>query len=179
MNIIKTLYENSKCAGKVNNSLTDWFFIKTAVRQGCILSPLLFGITIDWVMKRSIENKTTGIKWLNNTTLEDLDFADDIALLSHSYNDKQIKTTSLSEITSQVGLLINSTKTKILETLTSPNTITLNGNDIEKVNNFTYLGSYISNDGNITKEVKIRIAKAAAVFRKLNIIWKSNNISRI
>ena len=91
-----------------------------------------------------MENKTTGIKWLNNTTLEDLDFADDIALLSHSYNDQQIKTTSLSEIASQVGLLINSTKTKILETLTSPNTITLNGNDIEKVNNFTYLGSYIS-----------------------------------
>ena len=76
---------------------------------------------------------------------------------------------------SQVGLLINSTKAKILETLTSPNTITLNGNDIEKVNHFTYLGSYISNDGNIVKEVK---AKAAAIFRKLNTIWKSNNISR-
>ena len=110
-----------------------------------------------------MENKTTGIKWLNNTTLEDLDFADGIALLSHSYNDQQIKTISLSEIASQVGLLINSTKTKILETMTSPNTITLNGNDIEQVNNFPYLGSYISNDGNITKEVKIRIAKAAAI----------------
>ena len=93
-----------------------------------------------------------------------------IILLSHSYNDQQIKTTSLSEIASQVGLLINNTKTKILETLTAPNTITLNGNDIEKVNNFPYLGSYISNDGNITKEVKIRIAKAAAIFRKLNTI---------
>ena len=99
-----------------------------------------------------MENKNIGIKWLNNTTLEDLDFADDIALLCHSYNDQQIKTTSLSEIASQVGLLINSNKTTILETLTSPNTITLNGNDIEKVNNFTYLGSYISNDGNILKE---------------------------
>ena len=125
-----------------------------------------------------MDNKTTGIKWLNNTTLEDLDFAGDIALLTHSYNYQQIKTTSLSEIASQVGLLINRTKTKIFETLTSPNTITLNGNDIEKVNNFTYLGCYISNDGNITKEVKIRIAKTAAIFRKLNAIWKSNNISR-
>ena len=47
-------------------------------------------------MKRSMENKTTGIKWLNNTTLEDLDFADDIALLSHSYKD-QIKTISLNQ----------------------------------------------------------------------------------
>ena len=77
-----------------------------------VFFPLLFGITIDWIMKRSRENKTTGIKWLNNTTLKDLDFADDIALLSHSYNDQQIKTTSLSEIASQVGLLINSTKTR-------------------------------------------------------------------
>ena len=118
VNIIKTLYENSKCVVKVKNSLTDWFFIKTGVRQGCILSPFLFGITIDQVMKRNMENKNTGIKWLNNTTLEDLDFADDSALRSHSYNDQQIKTASLSEIASQVGLLINSTKTKILETLT-------------------------------------------------------------
>ena len=49
---------------------------------------------------------------------------------------------------------------------------------MEKVNNFTHLGSYISSDGNITKVVKIRIAKAAATFRKLNTIWKSDNISR-
>ena len=70
-------------------------------------------------------------------------------------------------------MLINSTKNKILETLTSPNTITLDGNDIEKVNDFTYLGSYISNDVNIIKEVKIRIA--AAIFKKLNTIWKSNS----
>ena len=47
-----------------------------------------------------MENKTTGIKWLSNTTLEDLNFADDSALLSHSYNDQQIKTTSLSDIAS-------------------------------------------------------------------------------
>ena len=91
----------------MNNSLTDWFIIKTGVRQVCILSPLLFGIIIDWVMKRSMENKTTGIKWLNNTTLEDLDFADDIAFLSHSYNDQQIKTISLSEIASQVCWFVN------------------------------------------------------------------------
>ena len=91
--------------------------------------------------------------------------ADDIALVSHSYNDQQIKTASLSDIASQVGLLINNTKTKIFQTLTSPNTITLNGNDIEKVNNFTYLGSYISDDGNLTKDVKIRTAKAAAIFK--------------
>ena len=81
---MKALNENSRYAIKVNNASTDWFSIKTRVRQGCILSPLLFGITIDGVMKRSMENKTTGIKWLNNTTLEDLAFADDIALLSHS-----------------------------------------------------------------------------------------------
>ena len=105
-------------------------------------------------------NPLLWLKWLNNTTLEDLDFADDIALFSHSYNDQQIKTTSLSEIASQVGLLIKSTKTKILETLTSPNTIALSGIHIENDNNFTYLSSYISNNGNIAKEVKIRIAKA-------------------
>jgi len=43
-----------------------------------------------------MENNTTGIKWLHNTTFEDLDFADNIAFLSHSYNEQQIKTSSLS-----------------------------------------------------------------------------------
>ena len=77
-----------------------------------------------------------------------------------------------------MAFLINGTKTKIPQETDFTKTTTLNSNDDEKVNNFTYLGSCISDDGNITKEVKIRIAKAAAIFRKLNTIWKSNNISR-
>ena len=146
----------------------DWLVLfQNWCLPGLYSFPLLFGITIDWVMKRSMENKTTGIKWHNNTIPEDLEVSDDIALLNHSYNDQHIKTTSLSERAGQVGLLINSTKTNILETLTSPNAITLNGNDIEKVNNFTYLGSYILNDGNITKRSSNKNCKSCCNLQKV------------
>ncbi|XP_076101178.1 uncharacterized protein LOC143070963 [Mytilus galloprovincialis] len=61
---------------------TDWFEVQSGVRQGCIISPILFLVAIDWVMRKTTSDKKRGITWSMFTTLEDLDFADDIALLS-------------------------------------------------------------------------------------------------
>jgi hypothetical protein len=75
-------------------------------------------------MKRTIEEKPTGIRWNFTTKLEDLDFADDLALLSSKFQDVQQKTQSLHENTSGVGLNINMNKTK---------TMRLNSNTKEQV----------------------------------------------
>ena len=56
----------------------------TGGRQGCLLTSFLFLLIIDWVMRLVTEGKRTGIQWSLLSQLEDLDFADDIALLSHS-----------------------------------------------------------------------------------------------
>ena len=53
----------------------------TGIWQGCILSPILFGVAVDWVLKRSIN---LGIKWYERSKLSDLDFVDDIAALLDS-----------------------------------------------------------------------------------------------
>ena len=63
--------------------------------QGCLLSPLLFTFCIDWVTRETTKNKKTGISWTLSEMLEDLDFADDIALLSHRHRDMQEKTNQL------------------------------------------------------------------------------------
>jgi len=55
--------------------------IVTGVKQGCILSPLIFLPVIDWVMKKATRDIASGIEWLTDSKLKDLDFADDIALL--------------------------------------------------------------------------------------------------
>ena len=53
----------------------------TGLRQGCILLPLLFAVTIDWVLRRTTERTDGGITWLHDAHLCDFDFADDIALI--------------------------------------------------------------------------------------------------
>ncbi|RUS81469.1 hypothetical protein EGW08_010767 [Elysia chlorotica] len=91
INIIRQLYENATCQVIHNGKLTEPFTVQTGVRQGCILSPTIFLMVIDWVMRQSTTGKRTGIQWTLTKQLEDLDFADDIALLSHKYQDAQEK----------------------------------------------------------------------------------------
>ena len=59
-----------------------WFDIKTGVKQGCNMSGFLFLIIMDWVMRRTVGNGENGIRWWFTSKLDDLDFADDIALIS-------------------------------------------------------------------------------------------------
>jgi hypothetical protein len=52
----------------LNNKATDWFAVKSGVKQGCIISPILFLVAIDWVMKKTISDKKRGITWSMFTT---------------------------------------------------------------------------------------------------------------
>ncbi|VDP26170.1 unnamed protein product [Schistosoma curassoni] len=68
--------------------------VKTDVRQSCLISPVLFLLVIDWIMKTSKSGEKHAIQY--NMQLEDLDFADDLALLSHTQQQMQEKTTSVA-----------------------------------------------------------------------------------
>ena len=75
------------------------------------MSGFLFLLVIDWIMKHSLQGNT-GIRWQMMTKLEDLDFADDLVLISSSQKHIQEKTSNLNNTTKRVGLLINKNKTK-------------------------------------------------------------------
>ena len=75
--MFKSFYENFTC--RVPNSETS-FEVRSGVRQGCTMSAILFNMTMDWVIRRT--RLVTGIRWTLFPTLEDLDFADDQALVS-------------------------------------------------------------------------------------------------
>ena len=90
-----------------------------------------------------MEDQQRGIRWTPFTILEDLDFADDIALLSHTRQHIQEKKTDrLSMFSNQVGLRISLKKTEAMcVNIPSPTKIRVRGQDIPYTNKFTYLGS--------------------------------------
>ena len=99
VHLIKSFYWNFRCS--VGHSDT-FFEVKTGVRQGCVMSAILFNLVIDWVMRRTTEDTPRGIRWSLFTTLDDLDFADDLALLSHTHQHIiQVKTTDFNPLDSR------------------------------------------------------------------------------
>ena len=173
--VIKSFYTNFTC--RVGNS-NHKFQVKTGVRQGCVMSALLFNIAIDWVMRQATEDQKRGIRWTLFSTLEDLDFADDLALLSHTHQHMQEKTSRLSDFAQQIGLKISQKKTEVMTlNISDPLPIQANGEDLPITEEFTYLGSTVRHDGGAGKDIKNRLNKARNALRMLNNIWRSQQYS--
>jgi hypothetical protein len=110
--------------------------------------------------------------------LDDLDFADDLALLSHTHKQMQEKTDTVSSSSKSVGLSIHKSKSKVLRICTDCQTpIQLRGENLEEVEEFTYLGSIVDKEGGTDADVKARIRKARAAFILLKNIWRSKEIT--
>lgn len=179
ISLIRGTYQDMKCRVAHAGQLSDSFEVKTGVRQGCILSPFLFLLAIDWIMKTTTAGRRNGIQWTLFDQLEDLDFADDLALLSHNHAQMQDKTTHLETISAGVGLKINKRKTELIKTnTTADNPVMINGEPIKEVESFVYLGSIIDGQGGSDRDVKARIGKARGAFVMLKKIWSSKEISQ-
>ena len=72
--------------------LSKGFEVGTGVRQGWLLSPFMFLLAMDWLMKATTKENNNGIQWTLWSQLEHLDYADDLALLAHSRAQMQDKT---------------------------------------------------------------------------------------
>ncbi|VDP76857.1 unnamed protein product [Schistosoma curassoni] len=100
--------------------------------------------------------------------LDDLDFAHDLALLSHTHEQMQIKSASVAAVSESVDLNIHKGKTKVLKYNTeNVNPTTLDGETLEDVESFTYLRSIIDEQGGSDADVKAGIDEASI----LNIHW--------
>ena len=120
----------------------------------------LFLLVIDCIMRMTVTGANTDIRWKLWSKLDDLGFADDIALTSSTKCQIQQKVTNLSTNSKTTGLKINSEKTKLLRLNTTSNkNVQVDEHDIEGVESFMYLGAYISKSGGIEEDIKARESK--------------------
>ena len=144
--IIRVLYEGFSAQMVHNGQKTQPLNMRTGVRQCCLLSPLLFLVALNWVTRTAFDRKR-GIQWTFTTSLEDLDFPDDLALPSHRIQDMRDKTRALEVQGAKVGLKINATKTKLMRIGSKcGDGVSVAGGQIEEVDEFTYLGSIVSKE---------------------------------
>ena len=176
--IITKFYDGFTAQVVHNGRLTDKFQMLTGVRQGCLLSPLLFLIAIDWVTRQAYGASNKGICWQMMNTLEDLEFADDIALLTHRLQDMRCKIEDLRATGERVGLRVNASKTKLMKVMTKQEgTVHIGQEAVEEVKEFQYLGSIISTTGGASEDIQARIRKARHAFALLRPIWRTKSLS--
>ena len=122
-------------------------------------------------MRRTTEDQIRGIGWTPFSYLEDLDYTDDLALLSHTHTDIQEKTQRLNTFANQVGLNISSKKTEIkgLNT-TYARPVQIDNEELPYTDRFTYLGSIISRDGGTDLDIQSRLNKARNSLNMMNVV---------
>ena len=176
--VICAMYENNTAAVKVGNEVSNWFCIKSGVKQGCVLSPFIWIILMDFVLRstgKAIGDH--GIKW-GGRTLLDLDYADDLSILDESVSKMNEFLEVLRVQGAKIGLKINVKKTMSLWLgISEDEKVTLGTEKIDQVDIFTYIRNIISKDGGSSEDVKSRIAKARGVFSLLKKVGKNRKIS--
>ena len=126
---------------------------------------MVFNIAIDWVLHRTVEDQRRGTRWTPFSTLEDLHFANDLDLLSHTWQHIQEKTDQLSIFSNQVGLTISPKKTEAhCVKVPFPRVIRVRGQGIPYTDKFTYLGSVLCQDGGTGVDTQNRLNKARNAF---------------
>ena len=111
--------------------------------------------------------------------LEDLNFTDDIALLSSKFNDLHEKTGKLAEEAARAGLKLNARKCKTLgtECASSREKIVVDGEEVDDVVElFTYLVAIVDKEGGGSKDITHRLQKARGAFQRLRRVWAARGI---
>ena len=141
---------------RTGHGTADWFQIGKGVCQGCILSPCLFNLYAEYIMRNAGQDEAqTGIK-IAGRNISNLRYADDTTLMAESEEELKSLLIKVKEETEKIGLKLNTHKTKIMASgpITSWQ---IDGEAVETVRDFIFGGSKITADGDCRHEIKRRL----------------------
>ena len=190
--VLTALHDGAMARVISGGGKSDPFTVGSGVRQGCVIAPILFNLFLAGVMKTSahlllpdagipikyrLDGNLFNLRRLQAKTkvtkviIRDLQYADDAAYVSCSSEHLQHTLNTLADTYNRAGLTINTSKTEVLimrDPPQDPVTFHINNQQLKTVPHFPYLGSIITDTGDITNEVHRRISLASASFGRLN-----------
>ena len=201
LRILKALHRDTGEAVRAYGKVSKEFPIKNGVRQGDVLAPILFNLFFNAIISMALaRHPGYGVKVLysqeaelvgsrkkmsSELSLQHLEYADDMALISDSMDLLEELMQAMEVSCSEMGLTISSTKSKILALRPTdrpsqlPRDVLLRPSvePVSVVQEFEYLGSIISADCSLDKEVSSWISKASRNFNSLcRVLWYQRQI---
>ena len=173
--LLRNLYAGQKATVITGHVTTDWFQIEKGVHQSYILSPCLFNLSAGYIMRNAgLEEAQAGIK-ITRMIINNLRYEDDTTLMAENEELKSLLM-KVKEESEKVGLKLNVQKTKIMASgpITSWQ---IDGETVETVADFIFLGSKITGDGDCSHEIKRHLLLGRKVMTYLDGILKSRDIT--
>ena len=173
--LLRNLYGGQEATVQTGHGTTDWFQIGKGVCQGCILSPCLFNLYAEYIMRNAgLQEAQAGIK-IARVNINNLRYADDTTLMAESEEELKSLLMKVKEESEKVSLKLNIQKTKNMasDPITSWE---IDGETVETVPDFNFLGSKITADGDCSHEIKRCLLFGKKVTSNPDSILKSRDI---
>ena len=171
--LLRNLYAGQEATVRTGHGTTGWFQIGKGVLQGCILSPYLFNLHAGYIMRNAgLEEAQAGIK-IAGRNINNLRYADDTTLTVKSEEEPK---SLLEDESEEVCLKLDIQKTKIM-TYGPITSWQIDGETVETVTDFIFLGSKITADGDYSHEIKRRLILGRKVMSNLDSILKNRDIT--
>ena len=184
---VQCMYEGSEACVRVCREESEWFEVNVGLRQGCVMSPWLFNVYMDGVMKELRANvgevgavfleTNEGREWI----VEWLMFADDTVLVCDSREKLMRLVSEFESVCRRRKLKVNVDKSKVMKIGRNDGigelNVRMNGSRMGEVQTYRYLGVDIARDGKVSEELNHRIVEARKTWGALKDVWKKRNIS--
>ena len=175
--LLRNLYAGQEATVRTEHGTIDWFQIGKGVYcQGCILSPCLFNLHAEYIMRNArLDEAQGGIK-IAGRNINNLRYADETTLMAESKEELRRLLVKVKEESEKAGLKYNIQKTKIIASgpITSWQ---IDGETMETMRDFIFLGSKITADGDCSHEIKRCLLLGRKAMTTLDSILKSRDIT--